>query len=136
MTISTTTTLSDSAVPATFSRRDERGSFVEAITTGPWETVITGTMNAGAVIGNHYHKKTRMFFFVLTGLAIANIVNVETGERRTIDIDERHGLHLNPGEAHAISFETETTYVLLKSQTYDENDPDTFAYSVLDEPAK
>ncbi len=93
-------------------------------------------MNAGAVIGNHYHKRTRMFFFVLTGRAIATIIHVETGERRVCDVEAQHGLHLEPGEAHAIRFEAKSTFLLLKSQPYDENDPDTFDYPVLEDTTK
>lgn len=136
MTPSTAKSLNATPIPATFSRRDERGLFVEAINSGPWETVVTGTMNAGSVIGNHYHKRTRMFFFILSGRATVDIVNVETSERRTCEVEAQHGLHLEPGEAHAIRFLTESTFLLLKSQPYDENDPDTFAYSVLGDAAK
>jgi len=134
MTTSTTQSEDALAVTATFLRRDRRGVFVEAVNHGPWETVVTGTMKTGAVIGNHYHKHTRMFFFVLSGGAIVTLVNVETGKQRSCKIEELHGLSLNPGEAHAIRFLKDSTFLLLKSLPYDDSDPDTFAYQV--EPEK
>lgn len=93
-------------------------------------------MNAGAVLGNHYHKQTRMFFFVTTGLAKIDLVKVDSGERRSHDIESQHGLHLEPGEAHAIRFAKESTFLLLKSQPFDENNPDTFPYPVEENAAR
>ena len=113
-----------------FVRDDERGTFIEVVNTGPWETVIVGRMKAGAVMGNHYHKKTRIFLFLTEGSATVDVVRVATGSRRRCDLPASRGLFLDPGEAHAIRFREDSRFVLLKSRRYEETDSDTFPYVV------
>ena len=115
---------------ATFVREDERGAFIEVINSGPWETVITGSMREGAVMGNHYHKKTRVFFFLTDGAASVELVHVESGARRSRTLESRQGLFLEANEAHAIRFRRDSRFLLLKSRGYSEDDPDTFPHRV------
>ena len=119
-------------VPASFVRRDERGTFIDVVTGGRWETVITGRMKPGAVLGNHYHKLTEMFFFVTEGSCRVDVECVKTGERRRVEVPAGHGVHLRPFESHAIRFDTESTFILLKSRAYDRADPDTYEHPVAE----
>ncbi len=111
-------------------REDSRGSFIEIVNAGPWETVVTGTMGAGAVLGHHYHKQTLVFLFLISGRARVASVDVATGRRRNTVLDAGKGIYLKPNSAHAIRFDQESTFILLKSRPYREDDPDTFAYDV------
>ncbi len=119
-------------VKATYTREDARGLFVEIVNAGPWETVINGTMRRGAVIGNHYHKRTRCLMFLTSGAARVDVAEVESGSRGSTRLRAREGVCLEPNHAHAIRFEEDSTFVLLKSLPYDENDPDTYPYMVAD----
>lgn len=130
-----TTTAEFKPIAASHVREDERGLFVEAINAGPWETVITGSMRAGGVLGDHYHKKTRMFFFLTTGRADVEVVDVSTGERRKCHLATHEGVYLEPNEAHAIRFAEASTFLLLKSTRYREDDPDTFPFPVTQRSA-
>lgn len=118
--------------PPTFRREDDRGVLIEVINKGPWETVLTGSMHAGGVIGNHYHKKTRMYLYMISGSAAVHVVDVETARSWNTVIESEQGMFLEPNTAHALRFREESTFLLLKSRKYSETDPDTYPYSVLD----
>jgi quercetin dioxygenase-like cupin family protein len=117
----------------TFKRVDDRGTLVEVVNAGPWETVITGTMRPGAVLGNHYHKLTRMFFYLVQGEARVDVVDVASGTRWSRRVAAGEGLYLECGEAHAIRFSRESNYLLLKARRFSPTDADTFAFLVEDE---
>ncbi len=116
----------------TFERRDERGVFTEILRRGPWHTVITAKMRRGAVLGHHYHRRTRMALYLLSGRATARIVNVASADRCDVELTSGHGVYLEAGEAHVICFNEDSQCLLLKSEPYDPADADTIAYAVED----
>ncbi len=122
--------LATSPVPATYSRKDQRGTFVEIVNRGPWETVITGTMNAGAVLGDHYHKVTDLFFFLVEGRCRVDIECLDTGLRRNLDLEPGEGLHIAAFEAHAVRFEAPSRFIMLKSHAFDPDLPDIYDHPV------
>ena len=111
-----------------FERRDERGVFREVLNGFTARTVLCGRMNAGAVMGNHYHRKTRVFFYLLRGEARIETLHVETGARDAFTLSENQGVFLEPGESHAIRYAAESEFFMLKSLAYDPADPDTYAH--------
>ncbi len=119
-----------------FVREDARGTFIEVVNSGPWETVITGTMNTGAVMGNHYHKKTRMYFYLMDGAASVDLVDVVSRSQQSCELAPRQGFFLEANEAHAIRFRRPSSFVLLKSRCYSEDDPDTYPYVISAPQAK
>ncbi len=118
-----------------FIRRDERGTFIELLHEGPWHTVITGNMRSGAVLGHHYHRRTRMCFFLLRGRAMARVVRTTDGHRRILHLEAGEGAYLEANEAHAIRFLSDAEFLLLKSEPYDPARPDTIPFHVDDDPA-
>jgi quercetin dioxygenase-like cupin family protein len=119
-------------VSPVFERKDERGVFQEILNTGTWESLICGHMNAGAVIGNHYHKKSVIFFYLTRGAVRIRTVHAETGARDDFVLKEGQGVILHPYESHAIRFLEESELIMLKSRRYLEADPDTFHFPVED----
>ena len=115
-----------------FERKDERGIFRELLSGFPAGTVVCGRMAAGAVMGNHYHRKTRVFFYLPSGSAEVRTVDVESGATDRFVLEENRGVFLEPGESHAIRFLVESDFLMIKSLPYDENDPDTFSFPVPD----
>lgn len=113
-----------------FERRDSRGVFREILTGFPAGTVVCGQMGAGAVMGNHYHRRTRVFFYLLTGKVGVRTVDVESGATDKFLLSENQGVVLEPGESHAIRFLVDSEFLMLKSLPYDPEDPDTFGYPV------
>jgi dTDP-4-dehydrorhamnose 3,5-epimerase-like enzyme len=116
----------------TSERQDVRGSFIEVVNSGPWETVITGSMREGSVLGNHYHRRTRMYFFLVHGAAEVAVVSVASGARDSCALDAQEGIYLEVGQAHAIRFTEESAFLLLKSRAYREDDPDTVPFTVME----
>jgi len=113
-----------------FRRTDERGTFLEVLNNGHWESLIYGQMHRGAVIGNHYHRKTEIFFFLTKGSARIDIIHVEQGKRRRLSLQANHGVLLKTFESHAVRFLEESEFIMLKSLRYDPDEPDTFQYPV------
>ncbi|MBI4965823.1 MAG: hypothetical protein HY913_21275 [Desulfomonile tiedjei] len=118
--------------PATFERNDERGLFREILNEGQWEALIAGRMNPQAVIGNHYHKKTVIFFHISNGAARIKTINVDTGAKDDFLVQSGQGVILPTNESHAIRFLEESDFLMLKSVKYDPADPDTFDFPVED----
>lgn len=116
----------------TFERTDERGVFREVLNDGQWQALICGRMNADAVMGNHYHKKTVIFFYVTKGSVRVRTVHVETSARDEFLLTANQGVLLGVNESHAIAFREESEFVMLKSLRYDPQDPDTYPFPVKD----
>jgi quercetin dioxygenase-like cupin family protein len=117
-----------------FERNDARGVFREVLSGFEARTFIWGEMKKGAVLGNHYHKRTRVFFYLTRGKARVAIVNVETGKKEALDLRANEGIFFEVNESHAVRFTEEGEFVMLKSLTYDAGDPDTFSHPIRDDP--
>jgi hypothetical protein len=115
-----------------YERNDERGMFSEVLNEGHWEGLLRGRMHSGAVLGNHYHKQTVIFFFISRGSAEIKTINVESGDRDHFQLQTGHGVMLAVNESHSIRFLEESEFIMLKSRHYDAADPDTFHFPVED----
>lgn len=115
-----------------FTRQDDRGIFTEVINSGHWESLITGQMQEGAVLGNHYHQETTVFFFLTSGRVRIKTVHIQTGAQDEFQLEAEQGVMLIPYESHAIHFEALSTFMMLKSLHYDPAQPDTYPYRVED----
>ncbi len=115
-----------------FERIDDRGAFREVLNDGSWEALICGRMNPGAVLGNHYHKQTVIFFYLTSGSVRITTIHVETEEKDNFLLQSGQGVILNTNESHAIRFIEESDFTMLKSLRYDPADPDTYHFPVKD----
>lgn len=122
--------MSHAVVTPGFSRRDERGLFTEIMAGFPAKALLSGRMRAGAVMGNHYHERTRLFFYVQDGAVEIRTVDVSTGARDRFILRTGQGVVLEPGESHAIRFTEESSWLMLKSEPHDPNDPDSIPHAV------
>jgi len=113
-----------------FSRRDERGLFQEVPVGFPAKALLSGRMKAGAVMGNHYHERTRLFFYVQDGVVEVRTVDVATGGRDRLALSTGQGVLLEPGESYAIFFTADSSWLMLKSEPHGPNNPDTVAHAV------
>ena len=114
-----------------YERVDHRGRFIEILASGTWETVIFGQMKPGAVLGNHYHKLTRLFFYLTAGRVDVDVVRVSDHTRRRVSLRGGEGAFLETGEAHAVRFRESSEFILVKSRRHDPSD--TYAYEVKEE---
>ncbi len=113
-----------------FTRSDQRGTLTEVLNDGHWESLLTGSMTPGAVMGNHYHNETLVFFFLVQGVAAVRTVNVATQARDSFMLTSGQGVILHTGESHVIEFVQPSDFIMLKSLRYDPANPDTFHYPV------
>jgi hypothetical protein len=113
-----------------FRREDQRGVLIEAINTGSWGAMLIGEMRAGAVVGNHYHRVTSVYLFLVDGAARVELRDVNSGGRLGYDLQAGHGTLLKPNVSHAVCFVERSRYVMLKSRPYSADDPDTFDLAV------
>lgn len=111
-----------------YSRIDDRGAFHEILRDLPWKSIITGEMHKDSELGNHYHKQTLLFFFLTSGSAEINIVSIETNEVNRYQLVKNQGIFLRQFHAHRIRFHEESSFILLKSRSYDPQDPDTYRF--------
>ena len=118
------------AIQPTLVRRDDRGEFYELTARGTWRTIIYGQMNAGAVLGQHYHKKTNIHFQLISGRAQVTLVDVETQERDSLILEPQNGVLLETMVSNAIHFVEPSTFVMLKDVRFDPEYPDTYPYPV------
>jgi dTDP-4-dehydrorhamnose 3,5-epimerase-like enzyme len=109
-----------------FERRDDRGVFREVLNDFDARTLVCGEMKAGAVLGNHFHRRTRVFFYLAHGQAEVRTLDVETGERDLFTLLENQGVFFEVNESHAVRFLRAGEFAMLKSLPYDPADPDTF----------
>lgn len=116
--------------PARYQRADARGLFVEVIAEGTWETVIHGKMHAGAVLGNHYHLRTRIYFYLTSGEAEVHVVRIKDAAKHSFTLTQGNGTYLDCGEAHALKFTKPSEFIMVKSCRHDPLDPDIFPYEV------
>ena len=115
-----------------FRREDARGTLVEILNTGSWASLLSGSMKRDAVLGNHYHKSTAVFFFLTRGRARIRTVDVHTGMRDDFVLSADQGVQLVAGESHAICFLEDSEFLMLKSRAHTEADLDTFFHDVGD----
>ena len=113
-----------------FERRDDRGVFREVANGFDARPLICGETKAEAVLGNHFHRRTRVFFYLAHGEAQVRTVHVETGEKDLFSLRENQGVFFEVNESHAVRFLRDGEFVMLKSLAYDPADPDTFTHPV------
>lgn len=117
-------------IKPSFIRKDERGIFVEIVNEGPWETIIHGSMESGAEMGNHYHRECRAFFYVVDGKVEIHIRHLYDQSIAVGVLTSGEGLYFLPYEVHVVRYLEKTDFIFLKSYRYREDQPDTFPGSV------
>ena len=113
-----------------FVRQDGRGILRELHNGSGWYSVVQGEMAAGAVMGNHYHKETDVFYFLLSGRARIVIRRIDSSHRDEFVIGAMEGVIFKPFETHTVTFEESGVYLLLRSRPYDPKNTDTFEFPV------
>jgi quercetin dioxygenase-like cupin family protein len=107
-----------------FVREDARGLFVEILNGGGWETVIHGSMQTGAELGNHYHRDCNAFFYLLRGEAEVSVRQIDENSVRVAKLQAREGVWFKPLETHRIVFLADADFLLLKDKPFDKDAPD------------
>lgn len=113
-------------VGPTFIRNDNRGKFIEVVNEGPWETVIVGSMKKGKIMGEHYHRECRAYFFLTSGKAGVKIRHLVDQTTDDVELSAEQGIYFLPFEIHNIEYLEDSDFLLLKSYRYNDSRPDIF----------
>lgn len=115
-------------ISSIFERKDSRGIFREYFNSDTaWKSLNGGNMSKGAVIGNHYHKKNRALFFLVSGSAqvYTKARNPRAKVQHTV-LRPYEGVVFEPYEAHAIRFLKPSAFLLAKTYRFNKREQDLY----------
>jgi len=118
---------------------DDRGFVVEILRSeqvnAAFGQIFISTVKPGKVKGNHYHKRKREWYSVVSGKVTVHFVDVKTGEKKKVVLDSKNPalLTINPGISHAITNEGKEEAIIIAyiSESFNPEDPDTFEFKVV-----
>ncbi len=122
--------MSHRIIKPSFMRQDARGTFRELLNLGEWKSLVQGEMHAGSILGNHYHKQTRIFYMMLAGRVRVETLHTESGARDSFELGPFEGCYLEPFESHKITFLEDGQFLFLKDRQYDPDNDDTYYLKV------
>lgn len=121
-------------------KKDRRGWFLKILMNrhiaGKKEfgELYLSVVDAGEVRGEHFHKETTEWFCALKGRGVLNLLDIKTGEKQQMSLDEDAPLTIlvPHGVAHSIrNLGADPLYLLAYSDVeYDAEKPDTFPMKV------
>ncbi len=118
--------MEDRIIKPSFIREDNRGSFIEILNEGPWETIIHGEMKTNSEMGDHYHKECKAFFFITKGKAKVSIKEAFKDVFIEYELNSGEGIFFMPYEMHKVHYLSNSSFLLLKSYRFDPNNPDIY----------
>ncbi len=111
---------------------DDRGDFVEVLKTQDSGQFSYFTAHPGVTRGGHYHHTKNEKFLVVKGQAMFRFENIETGEKKTVNVTQQHPevIETIPGWAHDITNTGDTLMVVLlwANEIFDQGNPDTYSF--------
>lgn len=102
---------------------DERGKFY-AITRENWAEINYIETAAGQIRGNHYHKRTRELFFIISGEIEVTIFSLHSHERQVFELHKGDLLLVEPFEVHVFRTKTDSEWLNMLSSVLDPDQPD------------
>ena len=112
--------------------RNETGSFQELARENDvkFGQLSILTIEPGCTRGNHYHERKEEWFCCIHGRCRMDLKNVRNGSERSIIMSEndRTFHKVNPFESHIVTNvdDQECELLIIISEEYDPDDPDTF----------
>lgn len=91
---------------------DARGSIVDVMQDGDFQHATLIDSVAGAVRGNHYHRETWQWLYVVSG-AIRYVVGLPDGTQQEGVLHRGDLLLTEPNESHALETLEETLFLVL-----------------------
>jgi dTDP-4-dehydrorhamnose 3,5-epimerase-like enzyme len=109
------------------SLENERGSLVEFITRKYNIKQVNILFSfANTVRGNHYHKITEEFFYVIDGKVKVALRNIKTGKTENFIVSSKESFTVTPYHYHTLEFLKDTQILSFYSKEFDINDTDIF----------
>ena len=80
--------------------QDKRGKIIDILENEKINAITLITIKKGAVRGNHYHKKTYQWNYIVSGKM--QLVTLKNKKKKTITLSPGDIAVTKPGEAHAL----------------------------------
>jgi dTDP-4-dehydrorhamnose 3,5-epimerase-like enzyme len=123
---------------------DKRGFLVEFLKSSelaedekPFGQIYLTTIKGGCARGNHYHRRKKEFYVIMSGKALLLLEAIDTKERKEFEIDASGDkivrISVGPNVAHAIKNISDGDIILCAYSTieYDKNAIDQEVYKLL-----
>lgn len=114
---------------------DNRGSFTELLHTKDCGQISVNVSKPGIIKGQHWHNSKWEIFIVVSGHALIQERNINTGEIIEFKVsgDKIEAIYMIPGWTHNIinlSNSQDLVTIMFANESFDKNKPDTFAEKV------
>lgn len=106
-------------------RQDKRGIILELF-RGNFSQCNLMQMKKGSAWGNHYHKKTREYFYLIKGQIKVNFQDIKTKKKISKIIKSGHDFTVMTYILHTIEVQKSSLCLVLYSQKFQNNHPDHF----------
>ena len=110
---------------------DDRGSFTELLKTADCGQFSVNISKPGITKGQHWHNSKWEFFIVVSGRALIEERNIQTGEKVSFEVsgEKIEAVHMIPGWTHNIinlSDSENLVTLMWANEQFDPQHPDTF----------
>ena len=103
---------------------DDRGKLIDVLLNMNYKQMNHVITKKGTIRGNHYHKYTEEFFYILHGKVIVNVTNLRTNEVTNFTAESGSLFIIEPYEYHTIEILEDSEWIVLLSENFNPNDPD------------
>lgn len=104
---------------------DERGILTEVI-LGDWKQINTLFSKYGTVRGNHYHKKTKEFFYIINGGVNFTLMNIRSKKECLFTAIQNDLIVIPTYHFHKLEFLSDTLMLSGYTIQYDPKKPDIY----------
>jgi len=103
---------------------DDRGKLIEVLLNIGYKQMNHVITKKGVTRGNHYHKTTREFFYIIRGKIIVTVTNVKTNNTTRFTASPSDCFIIEPYENHTVEFLEDTEWIVLLSENFNAENPD------------
>jgi len=105
---------------------DNRGKLIEVLLNINYKQMNHVITKKGFVRGNHYHKRTREFFYILHGKIVVTVTNIKTKKTTRFTAGPGSCFIIEPYENHTVEFIEDTEWIVLLSENFNPDNPDIY----------
>lgn len=112
-------------LPPEFEHKDSRRTLRQLVTTD-LKQVNTYQVSKGAILGEHYHKVTFEYFYILKGSFLVVLRSVGTSEKRSKVVGKEGFFCVRPFIVHTVEALTNGEFMTFLTKAYTKENPDTW----------
>lgn len=81
---------------------------------------------ANTIRGNHFHKETEEYFYIIKGKVNVTITNINSKEKKIFNVESGDYFHVYPYNLHVLKFIEDTQIMSFYSKEFDPNHTDIY----------